>query len=188
MRDLVESRDGLPRHVGLQHVVDLEAPSIDAAVDEALSWAETAAFMIAAATRAPLERLIIGLAYEITPGVAERDFRQWFWDPEVPTSKPVANAVAFGELRERMDALPADGGPSKLLWRTILSMSWFDRRSRRRIRFSASTSCGSQLKLSTRFSTCITRSRLTNVAASRGCGGSRTKGASGRRGYQRRST
>jgi hypothetical protein len=126
VRDLV-SRDseGLPLHHGFQYVVEIEHTDIDRAVTEAHSWAETAAFMLGAVSRAPVGRLFFQIAYEITPGIEERLFRQAYWNPPIPTSKPTVNQHTFGELRERIDVLGNDPGALKLLWRSILSLSWF---------------------------------------------------------------
>jgi hypothetical protein len=96
VRDVVTVEHELPRHLGFQYVVELESSGIDEAAQEAKSWAETAAFMLAAVSRAPVGRLTLHVAYEITPDIEERDFRQWFWDPPIPTSKPIANSAAFG--------------------------------------------------------------------------------------------
>lgn len=123
--DLVVVEHGLPRHVGLKYVVEIEAETIDEAADAAKSWAETQAFMLASTRRAPIGPVWLELAYEITPGLEERRFRQWWWDPPIPIGKPVANAATFGELRDRLDELGNESPPSKLLWRVVLSMSWF---------------------------------------------------------------
>jgi hypothetical protein len=125
VRDLVQIEQGLPRHLGFEYSVELEAPGVDQAAAAGKRWAETVAFMLSSATRAPVGRLHLQLAYEITPGIRERDFRQWFWDPPIPVSKPSVNRVAFGELRERIDQLAGDEANEKLVWRTVLSMSWF---------------------------------------------------------------
>lgn len=125
VRDLVEIEQGLPRHLGFEYSVELEAPDIEQAAAAGNRWAETVAFMLSSTTRAPVGRLYLQLAYEITPGVPERDFRQWFRDPPIPVSKPSVNRAAFGELRERIDELAGYEGNQKLVWRTVLSLSWF---------------------------------------------------------------
>jgi hypothetical protein len=125
VRDIVQVEQGLPRHIGFEYSVDLEATDIDEAAATAQRWAETVAFMMSSATRAPVGRLHLQLAYEITPGIDEREFRQWFWDPPIPVSKPSVNRAAFGEVRERVDELATADTHERLVWRTVLSMSWF---------------------------------------------------------------
>lgn len=125
VRDVIVVDDDLPRHVGLQYVVEIESATIDEAAREAKSWAETSAVLLAVTGRAPVERLSVFVAYDITPRIQERDFRQWVWDPPLPVGKVAANSGVFGEVRERIDALANRKPVPNLLWRTILSMSWF---------------------------------------------------------------
>lgn len=126
VRDIVETIADLPHHRGFEYAVDIAAANIDEAADQAAAWAESVALMLAAVSRSPVGPLHRHVAYEITPGVAEREFRQWFWDPSLPVGKPVVSRATFGELRQRIDELSIEGGgPSKTLWRAVLSISWF---------------------------------------------------------------
>ena len=68
---------------------------------------------------------MLQLAYEITPDIEERDFRQWYWDPPVPIAKPSVDQRIFGELRGRIDALANNRAAERVLWRSIVSLSWF---------------------------------------------------------------
>jgi hypothetical protein len=123
--DILRQEQGLPRHQGFQYTVEIEGSDIDQAAEDAHGWAETIAFTLAAARRAAVGRVVLQLAYEITPDIAERDFRQWYWDPPIPIAKPPVDQAVFGELRERIDTLANDATAERLLWRSIISLSWF---------------------------------------------------------------
>jgi hypothetical protein len=122
-RDVI-SADEVPRHLGLQYVVEVAAPDIEEAAERAHRFAESTAIMLSAAGRSPVGRVHVRLAYEITPNLAVRDFRQWYWDIPLPEGKRPVATEAFNALRTRTDELqsPED---ERLLWRTVMSLSWF---------------------------------------------------------------
>jgi hypothetical protein len=125
VRDIVALEQGLPRHLGLEFAVEMEGDGLDQAASAARTWAESVAFTLAAARRAPVGRLAYLVAYEITPGIDEREFRQWFWDPPIPVSKPVADPGVLGPLRDQMEAAAEDSEAAERLPRAVISLGWF---------------------------------------------------------------
>jgi hypothetical protein len=72
------------------------ATYIEEAAERAHRSAESTAVMLSAAGRSPVGRVHLRLAYEITAGVKQRDFRQWYWDLPLPEGKRRVAQEAFG--------------------------------------------------------------------------------------------
>jgi hypothetical protein len=122
VRDL-QAEGEIPAHQGLSIIVNVRAADLDHAVEIAHAQAETLLVLLATAARAPAGPARVQVAYETTSGVERREFRQWYWDVPVPMGKAAVPAGAFGQVRTQIDRLvPAD---QRLVWRSVLSMSWF---------------------------------------------------------------
>jgi hypothetical protein len=122
-RDIVTT-ESVPRHLGLEYVVEVAAPDIEEAAEQAHRFAETTAVTLSAAGRSPVGRVHVRLAYEITPGISQRDFRQWYWDIPLPEGKRPVSRRAFGALRTRIDELDT-AETRRVVWRVLMSLSWY---------------------------------------------------------------
>lgn len=120
MYDRLRVENGVPAHLGLGLDVDVPASDIDTAVQTARRHAESLMILLAGAGRAPIRSLQIAVAYEITPGLSERPFAQWFPDAPIAVGKSPAPTGVFGALLERLPALQ----DQRLIQRLMMSMSW----------------------------------------------------------------
>lgn len=123
-RDVVEEVDDVPWHHGLEIQVDLSASDMDSATASGANWAETVLTLLAAGGRASAGRAEPILAYEITPGIQEREFAQWYPDIPILVGKTPVTQDAFGALFNPL--LVSGPGPEddRLAQRTMLSLSW----------------------------------------------------------------
>ena len=123
VRDRVELVNDVPWHRGLEVQVDRPAPDIDAAVDAAIGDAETVLIMLAAAGRAPVGSVEPWVAYDITPGLAERDFVQWYYDVPIVVGKTPVKTAGFGKLWGALFIEGKGVSDQRLQWRVLQSMS-----------------------------------------------------------------
>lgn len=98
IRDRVDSSLGFPWHVGLELSVEVQGTSLDEATDRALHLASQHLAILSTVGRAPTGEPLPVLAYEITPGVVERDFRQWYRDLPLPLAKTSVPNLPFADV------------------------------------------------------------------------------------------
>jgi len=96
--DRVSSEAGYPQHLGLGFAVEVTAPDIDAAIAEVKRHGEMLAAFMSVAARAGVSPLYVQLAYEITPGVIERDFVRVAWGAPMPEGKRPAQVDLFAAI------------------------------------------------------------------------------------------
>lgn len=118
-RDVVDLQNDVPTHIGFEIQVELDAETLQGAIDEAVALAETSLIFFSAAARAPLRSVQILLAYDITPGVEERAFAQWFPNLPVEVGKQPVPHEPFGLF---FTEIPK--AEETLRERLVLSMSW----------------------------------------------------------------
>jgi hypothetical protein len=123
-RDVVVTEDEIPWHRGLELEVDLAAADLQAAISSGTQWAETALTLLAAAGRAPASPAEPQVAYEITPGVREREFAQWYTDLPILLGKTPVAKDAFAALFNPLLAGPPGTDDWRLTQRLMLSLSW----------------------------------------------------------------
>ena len=119
--DVIEEQSGVPVHLGLEVQVELDAASIDEAVEAARAQAETTLIFLASSARAPVGPATEFLAYEVTRGVEERALIQWFSDIPITLGHAVVPQELFGQLFERVFTSQDE----RLQWRLGLSFSWY---------------------------------------------------------------
>jgi hypothetical protein len=105
VRDVVHDSSGVPTHLGLEVQIVVSAANWDEAFQRARGLATLYSSSLSVATRAWIETLEPVVAYEITPDVVDREFRQWHRDVGLPVGKTVVAADAFGRIQERLVAL-----------------------------------------------------------------------------------
>jgi hypothetical protein len=124
VRDLVSKVNDVPWHRGLELQVDVPAADLEAAISSARNWAEAVLTLLSAAGRASASPAEEFVGYEITPGVREREFAQWYRDLPILVGKTPITQDAFGSLFNPLLA----GGPGteddRLKQRLMLSLSW----------------------------------------------------------------
>jgi hypothetical protein len=95
IHDVVSRAEGWPRHLGLRTVAEVAAVDIDAAMDAAKEQVEMHVMLFAVAARAAVAPVHVQLAYEITPGIVERDFVRIAWGSIIPSPKRVVPRERF---------------------------------------------------------------------------------------------
>jgi hypothetical protein len=124
VRDVVVTEDEIPWHRGLELEVDLAAADLQEAISSGVRWAETTLTLLAAAGRAPASPAEPHAAYEITPGVREREFAQWYADLPILLGKTPVVQDAFAALFNPILAGPPGTDDWRLTQRLMLSLSW----------------------------------------------------------------
>jgi hypothetical protein len=106
LRDRVETVDGIPVHRGIEAQVVVGAADFDEAFAMARGLASLYCTALSTASRSWIDAPEPVVAYEITPGVTMRAFRQWYPDLPVPTGKTTVPAEALRLIQERLLGLP----------------------------------------------------------------------------------
>jgi hypothetical protein len=127
VRDRVVLENDVPSHKGLEIQVDRPASDIDAAIESSIGDAETVLIMLAAAGRAPVRPVEPQVAYDITPGLTERDFVQWYHDVPIVVGKSRVTTAGFGPLYEALFTEREGVTDQRVMWRVLQSMSWHRR-------------------------------------------------------------
>lgn len=119
--DNIADDGGWPRHLGLILIAEATAEDIAVAMDAAKDHAEVVATFLSVAANARIGPVHVQLAYEITPGADERQWRRIYWETLIPDNKRPAGRDAFGALWNY--ALNEPRPPVKQAERVMLSMS-----------------------------------------------------------------
>jgi hypothetical protein len=105
IRDLVGETGGMPHHYGLEVQLAVPADTLDGAFERARALANIYLTALALASRAWVRTPRPVVAYEITAGASNREFRQWHRDIPLPLGKTPAPQAAFGSIQERLIAI-----------------------------------------------------------------------------------
>src|ERR1700733_1212271 len=98
LRDMIDEREGVPRHRILGVEVSCRGGALDTLFDHASELAETTLILVSCAARAPTMSADFLLAYETTPDADERAFLQWVPVPEMPQARIAAPEELLGAL------------------------------------------------------------------------------------------
>ena len=145
----------------LQLQVEITADDVLSAADAAKNWAESVLTLLTGAARAPAGPAELEVAYEITPGIREREFAQWYTDVPVLLGKTPVTREAFGALFEPLLVFDPGISDERLSHRMMLSVSWHRLAMAETDRLTPSSSSGWHLRRSAPYS-------LTTTASSRG--------------------
>lgn len=105
IRDAVSEVAGIPRHEGLELQVVVPAADYDEGFQRARGLATTYFSALSTASRAWISTAEPVLAYEITPDVLPREFREWHREIALPFGKTPVPGAAFGSIQEHLLAL-----------------------------------------------------------------------------------
>lgn len=125
VRDLVDTPDNVPRHLGLQILVEIDNDDLnDDLLVGARGLAETVACLLSTSARAPIDDVMFYVAYETTPNPEGRALLQWLDASEVPAPRTPVDVQLVSEI---WNALLVAAKSQRLVQRTFLSMSLYRR-------------------------------------------------------------
>jgi hypothetical protein len=124
IRDRVEVDHDVPWHRGLEIQVEGDASDLDDAIAVMQTDAEAALILLSAAGRAQTGPAEPWVAYEVTDGVSERAFAQWYKDLPIVVGKTPVRAGAFGALFEGLFVDGPGVADERLMWRVLSSLSF----------------------------------------------------------------
>jgi hypothetical protein len=105
VRDRIDSSHGYPQHLGLELQVEVAGADFNDAFERAHKLASLHLTLVSAVGRGPTGSPRPAVAYEITPGVERRDFRQWHGPLPFPIGKTPVPDLPFGKFFEAYVAI-----------------------------------------------------------------------------------
>jgi hypothetical protein len=115
MRDVVGEASGVTVHRGLELQVVIPASDLEDAITRGRSLGSMYCSALTASSRAWVDAPGLVVAYEITPGVTRRAFRQWHRDAPLPMGKTPVPESAFGPIHLRLAGLPPEDPSTRLI-------------------------------------------------------------------------
>ena len=97
---LAKDQHGTDLHVGIQAEIELNASSLDEAVRKGGEIGDAFLTFMSFTAQASVEPLQPHLAYDITPGVADREFVQFIYNIDLPVvAKRTLEGSSFAKTR-----------------------------------------------------------------------------------------